>query len=59
MREVITTYSFTLEEEEEPERNGLGLNPTKSDDVLFDESIAEIFHRQTELRRQEQASLKD
>jgi len=59
LQQVIATYSFTREEEEEPERNGLGLNPTKSDDVLFDESIAEIFHRQTELRRQEQASLKD
>lgn len=57
LREVIATYSFTTEEEEEPERNGLALNPTKTDDVLFDESIAEIYHRQTELRRQEQASL--
>lgn len=58
LREVISTYSFTLEEEEEAERNGLGLNPSKTDDVLFDESIAEIYHRQTELRRQEQANLR-
>jgi hypothetical protein len=58
LKEVIATYSFTPEEEDEAERNGLGLNPSKTDDVLFDESIAEIYHRQTELRRQEQANLR-
>ncbi|MEX2217500.1 MAG: sigma-70 family RNA polymerase sigma factor [Phycisphaerales bacterium] len=59
LREVIATYSFTAEEMEEPDRNGLLLNPSKADDDLFDESIAEIFHRQAELRRQEQASVRD
>jgi RNA polymerase sigma factor (sigma-70 family) len=53
LREVISTYSFTEEELAEAERNGLGLNPTKADDALFDESIAEIYHAQMELRRQE------
>jgi RNA polymerase sigma factor (sigma-70 family) len=56
--EVIQTYSFTQDELEEPERNGLGLNPTKSDDAVFDECVAEIYHLQTELRRQEQAALR-
>lgn len=59
LREVIATYSFTQDELEEPDRNGLLLNPTKADDDLFDESVAEIFHRQAELRRQEQASIRD
>jgi RNA polymerase sigma factor (sigma-70 family) len=59
LREVISTYSFTQDELEEPERNGLGLNPTKADDELFDESVCEIYHRQMELRRQQQAALSD
>lgn len=54
--EVIATYSFTREEEQEAERNGLVLNPTKADDTLFDEAIAEIYHRQTELRRADEAA---
>ncbi len=53
--EVVATYSFTEDELSEPERNGLALNPSKSDDALFDEAIAEIYHRQTELRRQDEA----
>lgn len=59
LREVIATYSFTEEEMSEAERNGLGLNPTKADDALFDESIAEIYHQQTLLRQQEQAAMND
>jgi len=58
MVEVIQIYSFTQDELEEPERNGLALNPTKTDDAVFDECVAEIYHRQSELRRQEQASLR-
>ncbi|MBC7834270.1 MAG: sigma-70 family RNA polymerase sigma factor [Phycisphaerales bacterium] len=49
--EVISTYSFTDEELAEAPRNGLELNPTKSDDALFDDAIADIYHRQLELRR--------
>ena len=49
----------TQDELDEPDRNGLLLNPTKADDDLFDESVAEIFHRQAELRRQEQTSVRD
>ena len=56
--EVIQIYSFTQDELEEPERNGLGLNPTKTDDAVFDSCVAEIYHRQSELRRQEQAALR-
>jgi RNA polymerase sigma factor (sigma-70 family) len=59
LHEVISIYSFTQDELEEPERNGLMLNPTKSDDAVFDECVAEIYHRQMELRRQEQASIRD
>jgi len=55
LSEVISTYSFTSEELAEAERNGLVLNPTKADDALFDEAIAEIYHRQVELRRQDEA----
>jgi hypothetical protein len=57
--QVISTYSFTQDELDEPERNGLALNPTKSDDAAFDECVAEIYHRQSEMRRQEQAALRD
>ncbi len=55
LSEVISTYSFTQDELDEAERNGLGLNPTKADDALFDEAIAEIYHQQVELRRQDEA----
>ena len=54
--ETVQTYSFTDDELHEPERNGIQLNPTKADDALFDESIAEIYHRQMELRRREQTT---
>lgn len=57
LEEVISTYSFTKEELEEAERNGLTLNPTKADDALFDEAIAEIYHRQQALRREDEANL--
>ncbi|MDX9912151.1 MAG: sigma-70 family RNA polymerase sigma factor [Phycisphaerales bacterium] len=60
LEEVIATYSFTDDELEEAARNGLGVNPKRSgervDDALFDEAIAEIYHRQMELRRQDEAS---
>ncbi len=57
--EVVAMYSFTAEEQEEAARNGLAISPKQersgSDDALFDEAIAEIYHRQMELRRQDQA----
>jgi len=59
LRDVIATYSFTQDELEEADRNGLGMNPTKTDDAFFDESVAEIYHRQMELRRQEQTEIRD
>jgi RNA polymerase sigma factor (sigma-70 family) len=55
LREVVATYSFTRDEETEAERNGLALNPTNSDDALFDEAVSEIYRRQQELRRRDQA----
>ncbi|MEO1129184.1 MAG: sigma-70 family RNA polymerase sigma factor [Planctomycetota bacterium] len=51
--EIIATYSFTEEELAEPERNGLTLSPNKSEDALFDEAIAELYHREMEARRKE------
>lgn len=60
LAEVISTYSFTQEEREEAARNGLLLTPKQdpgvADDALFDEAIGEIYHRQMELRRQDQAA---
>ena len=46
---VIATYSFTEEERNEAEKAGL-----VGDDLLFDEAIAEIWHRQTELVREDE-----
>jgi len=59
LEEVIATYSFTEDEREEAARNGLLKAPKQeretADDVLFDEAIGEIYHRQMELRRKDQA----
>jgi RNA polymerase sigma factor (sigma-70 family) len=44
LSEVVNTYSFTIEEETEPDRAGLSGN-----DGMFDEAIAEIYHRQSML----------
>jgi RNA polymerase sigma factor (sigma-70 family) len=63
LAEVIATYSFTEEEREEAARNGLDLNPNgegdKASDALFDEAVAEIYHTQLDLRRQDEADLID
>ncbi len=53
LQDVIATYSFTEDERAEAERNGLQLNPTKADDVLFDEAVGEIYQRQVALRKQD------
>jgi RNA polymerase sigma factor (sigma-70 family) len=66
LREVMVTYSFTKEELEEAERNGLALSPNtavgtdgpagptdRSADAAFDEAIAEIYHRQMLLRAED------
>lgn len=50
LAEVMAKYSFTDEERAEAERNGLPLAPNKADDAFFDEAVAEIWHRQQELR---------
>jgi RNA polymerase sigma factor (sigma-70 family) len=59
MATIIQTYSFTREELEEAARNGIDLTPKQesaaADDLMFDEAIAEIHHRQAELRREDQA----
>lgn len=53
LQEVICIYSFTQEELAEAERNGLALSPNKADDAMFDEAVAEIFHRHVRLREQQ------
>lgn len=53
LEEVLTTYSFTQEEREEASRKGLELNPTKADDALFDEAVADVYHRSIEIRRRD------
>ncbi len=65
LAEVVATYSFTDEERQEPARKCPALAPNNTprpttefsaaEDALFDEAIAEIYHRQMELRRQDQA----
>ncbi len=49
--ETVATYSFTEDEATEAERAGLG-----SDDDLFDEAVAEIYHQQARLVREDEAA---
>ncbi|MCH2144663.1 MAG: sigma-70 family RNA polymerase sigma factor [Phycisphaerales bacterium] len=46
---IVATYSFTEEERREVEEAGL-----QGDDGLFDEAIADIWHRQVELVREDE-----
>lgn len=57
--EVMTKYSFTQDEYSEAARNGIDPNPSKAADALFDEAIADIYHRQMELRQADQAAKTD
>lgn len=54
--EVMSKYSFTQEEYDEAARNGIDPNPSKAADALFDEAIADIYHRQMDLRRADEAA---
>ncbi len=47
IQEVVATYSFTKEELEEAERNGIELSPNKADDAAFDDAVGEIFRLET------------
>jgi DNA-directed RNA polymerase specialized sigma24 family protein len=59
--EVVSTYSFTREELDEAQRNGLTPNPKSGDDRAsdtdFDDCLAEIYHRQMELRARDEETL--
>jgi RNA polymerase sigma factor (sigma-70 family) len=57
LAEVIQTYSFTPDEIEEADRNGLSPAPNKADDTAFDEAIADVFHKELETRRRDQEAL--
>jgi RNA polymerase sigma factor (sigma-70 family) len=69
LRQVIHVYSFTAEEEQEAERNGLRLDPKsvpsdprtgdKDGDAMFDEAVAEIYARQMELRKMDERGFLD
>jgi RNA polymerase sigma factor (sigma-70 family) len=50
LAEVVERFSFTAEEIAEAGRKGLDPNPNKSSDALFDEAVAEVYHRTQELR---------
>jgi len=56
---IIQTYSFTKDELDEAARNGLNLTPKQetatTDDLMFDDAIAEIHARQSLLRQEDQA----
>jgi RNA polymerase sigma factor (sigma-70 family) len=52
LAETVATYSFTPDEQTEPERAGLG-----GDDAMFDEAIAEIVHRQSRLILEDEAAM--
>ncbi|MFZ4572843.1 MAG: sigma factor-like helix-turn-helix DNA-binding protein, partial [Phycisphaerales bacterium] len=59
LSEVMAVYSFTPEEFSEAARNGLETSPKQDQaaaDALFDEAVGEIYHRQMELRREDQAA---
>lgn len=53
--ETIRKYSFTDDELAEAERNGLPQGPNRESDAMFDDAIAEIYLRQQELRRKDEA----
>lgn len=57
LAEVIQTYSFTSDEIEEADRNGLSPAPNKADDTAFDEAIADVFHKELETRRRDQEAM--
>ena len=50
LSEVMLRFSFTEEELQEAARKGLDPNPKKASDALFDEALAEVFHRYSEFR---------
>jgi RNA polymerase sigma factor (sigma-70 family) len=56
LAEVMLKYSFTEEEAAEANRNGVDPNPTKAADELFDDAMAEIYHRQMAFRREDEVS---
>ncbi len=53
LQEIVATYSFTEEELAEAEQRGLTVERSRQDDAAFDEIIGEIYHKQTELHRQD------
>ncbi len=52
LAETIATYSFTEDEQREARQAGLSDN-----DVMFDDALAEIYHQQTRLLREDEAAV--
>jgi len=53
LAETVATYSFTADEQAEADRAGL----SGSDDEMFDEAIAEIYHRQARLVLEDESTM--
>ena len=51
LAETIATYSFTADEQEEAQRAGLN-----DDDVMFDDGLRDIYHRQSQLLVRDEAA---
>jgi RNA polymerase sigma factor (sigma-70 family) len=51
LAETVATYSFTAEEESEVQRAGL-----TGDDMMFDDALADIYHRQHRLILEDEAA---
>lgn len=51
LTEIVSTYSFTAEEQIEPDKAGLS-----GSDQMFDEALCEIYHRQSKLVLDDEAS---
>jgi RNA polymerase sigma factor (sigma-70 family) len=47
---VMARFSFTDDELQEANRKGLDPNPNKASDALFDEAVAEVYHRYAQFR---------
>lgn len=53
--DVFSRYSFTPDEWEELERNGLDPNPKKKDESQFEDAVADVYHRISQRRAAEDA----
>ena len=55
LADVMRIYSFTEEELHEAETHGLKIESSSGDDAMFDEAVGEVYQRQMDIRRQDEA----